>query len=76
MWTAATDPRGSPSIWWRVVKAPPAPPLPQIVEVTSTTYSDTGLAANTSYSYRVRATNAAGSVGPYSNVASATTQPF
>jgi hypothetical protein len=48
----------------------------QIVEVTSTTYSDTGLAANTSYSYRVRATNAAGSVGPYSNVASATTQPF
>ena len=35
-------------------------------------YSDTGLTGGTSYSYRVRATNAAGDSG-YSNVASATT---
>jgi chitodextrinase len=48
----------------------------QIVTVMGTTYNDTGLAANTSYSYRVRATNAAGNVGPYSNVASAMTPPF
>src|SRR2546425_823551 len=40
---------------------------------TGTTYSDPGLTANTSYSYRVRATDAAGNLGPYSNVASATT---
>src|SRR3989441_20994 len=40
---------------------------------TGTTYSDAGLTANTSYSYRVRATDAAGNLGPYSNVASATT---
>ena len=49
----------------------------QIATPTATTYSDTGLAAG-SYSYRVRATDAAGNLSPYSNVASATipdTQP-
>src|SRR5437773_2141072 len=38
-----------------------------------TTYSDAGLGANSSYSYRVRATDAAGNPSGYSNVASATT---
>jgi len=33
-----------------------------------TTYNDTGLAANTRYSYRVRATDTAGNLSPYSNV--------
>ena len=42
----------------------------QIATPTTTTYSDTGLAAG-SYSYRVRATDAAGNLSPYSNVASA-----
>ena len=41
---------------------------------TATTYSDTtGLVADTSYDYRVRATDAVPNLGPYSNVASATT---
>src|SRR5260370_24939451 len=40
---------------------------------TASTYTDTGLAANSTYSYRVRATNAAGNLSPYSNVASAST---
>ena len=40
---------------------------------TRTTYSDTSLTANTSYSYRVRAVDAAGNLSAYSNVASATT---
>ena len=44
------------------------------VSGTTTTYNNTGLAANTPYSYRVRAGDAAGNQGPYSNVASATTQ--
>src|SRR5262249_51273774 len=38
------------------------------------TYNDTGLSASTSYSYRVRATDGAQNLGPYSNVATATTQ--
>ena len=38
-----------------------------------TSYSNTGLTASTSYSYRVRAYNAAGDSG-YSNTASAVTQ--
>src|SRR5215831_3465295 len=40
---------------------------------TTTTYQDTGLAAGTSYSYEVRALDAAGNVGPVSNSASAST---
>ncbi len=40
---------------------------------TATTFSDTTAVAGTSYSYQVRATDAAGNLGPYSNVASATT---
>jgi chitodextrinase len=48
----------------------------QIGTASGTSFNDTGLSANTSYSYRVRATDAAGNLGPYSNVASATTLPF
>ena len=40
---------------------------------TGTTYKDTSVTANTSYSYRVRATDTAGDLSPYSNTASATT---
>ena len=40
---------------------------------TTTSYSDTSAAAGTSYSYRVRANDAAGNLGPYSNTATATT---
>src|SRR5258706_386653 len=46
----------------------------QISAPTATTFSDTGLTASTSYSYRVRATDAANNLGPYSSSASATTQ--
>jgi chitodextrinase len=45
----------------------------QIVTATGTTYNDMGLAAKNSYSYRVRATDAAGNLSPYSAIASATT---
>ena len=40
---------------------------------TTTSYSDTTAAAGTSYSYRVRANDAAPNLGPYSNTATATT---
>jgi fibronectin type 3 domain-containing protein len=40
---------------------------------SATSYKDTSVSANASYSYRVRATDAAGNLSPYSNTASATT---
>jgi fibronectin type 3 domain-containing protein len=45
----------------------------QIAAPTGTSYNDTGLTANTSYSYRVRAIDAAGKLGPYSSVVTAFT---
>jgi chitodextrinase len=45
----------------------------QIATPATTTYNDTGLIASTAYSYRVRATDAAGNLSDYSPVASAST---
>ena len=45
----------------------------QVGAPTGTTYTDTGLASGATYAYRVRAADAAGNLGPYSNVAEATT---
>jgi len=47
----------------------------QIGTTTGLALSDTGRAANTPYSYRVRAIDAANNPSAYSNVASATTPP-
>jgi fibronectin type 3 domain-containing protein len=46
----------------------------QIATPTSTGYSDTGLSAATSYSYRVKARDAANNQSGYSNTASTVTQ--
>ena len=48
----------------------------QIATPAGTSYTDTGLAANTSYSYRVAAAYSSSGLSPYSNVVSATTQPL
>ena len=45
----------------------------QIATPTTTTYKDTSVTASNTYSYRVRATDAAGNLSPYSNTANATT---
>ena len=45
----------------------------QIATATATSYKDTTLSASTSYTYRVRAFDAAGNLSPYSNAATATT---
>lgn len=47
----------------------------QIAMPTSASYSDTGLTGSSSYSYRVRATDAAGNLSSYSLASSATTAP-
>ena len=46
----------------------------QVATPAGTSFSDTGVAAATSYSYRVRAADAAGNLSGYSSVQSATTQ--
>jgi len=46
----------------------------QIGTTTGTTFTSTGLFSRTTYSYRVRATDAAGNLSTYSGVVSATTQ--
>src|SRR5262249_40455796 len=40
---------------------------------TATTYKDTSVSASTSYTYRVRATDAAGNLSSYSNTSTAST---
>src|SRR6202011_774464 len=45
----------------------------QIGTSTTLSYGDTGLSASSSYSYRVRAQDLFGTLGPYSNVATAST---
>jgi phosphodiesterase/alkaline phosphatase D-like protein len=76
-WTAATDNVGVTG--YRIERCQGSG-CTTFVEIaapigTGTTFSDsTGLAASTSYSYRVRATDAASNLGPYSNIVSATTQ--
>ncbi|MGH8322945.1 MAG: chitobiase/beta-hexosaminidase C-terminal domain-containing protein, partial [Steroidobacteraceae bacterium] len=45
----------------------------QVATSTTTGFNDTGLAAATSYTYRVRAADTSGSMGPYSNTAAAAT---
>ena len=72
-WTAATDNVGVTG--YRVERCAGAgcSNFAQVLTPTGTSVSDPGLAAGTSYSYRVRAVDAAGNLGGYSNVASATT---
>jgi fibronectin type III domain protein len=47
----------------------------QVGTVAASPYNDSGLTAGTSYTYRVRATDAAGNTGSYSNPATAITPP-
>ncbi len=73
-WTASTDNVGVTEYLVERCQGAGCNNFAQIGTTTGTTYNDTGLTANTSYSYRVRATDAAGNLSPYSNVSSATTQ--
>jgi chitodextrinase len=72
-WTASTDNVG---VTGYLVERenPGSSSFVQVATTAGTAYSDAGLAAASTYSYRVRATDAAGNLSPYSTVANATTR--
>ena len=72
-WTASTDNVGVTGYRVERCQGAGCNNFAQIGTAMGTTYNDTGLTSGTSYSYRVRATDAAGNLSPYSNVASTTT---
>ena len=74
-WSAATDTGGSGLAGYRIESCAGAgcTNFAQIATSTTASYASTGLAASTSYSYRVRAYDGAGNNGGYSSTASATT---
>jgi chitodextrinase len=74
-WTASTDNVGVTGYNVQRCSGSGCTTFAQVTSVSGTTtiYNDTGLAASTSYSYRVQATDAAGNLSLFSNTASATT---
>ncbi|HVT08251.1 MAG TPA: fibronectin type III domain-containing protein, partial [Polyangia bacterium] len=72
-WTAATDDVAVTAYRVERCQGSGCTLFTQIGLSTMATFADTGLAAGVSYSYRVRASDAAGNLGGYSNVATATT---
>jgi hypothetical protein len=72
-WPAATDNVGVALYRIERCQGAACASFSQIATTTGTTYSNTGLSASTSYSYRVRAEDAVPNLGGYSLVASATT---
>jgi chitodextrinase len=72
-WSAATDSVGVTGYGVERCQGVGCADFVQILSPTGTSASDTGLIATTSYSYRVRATDAAGNLSGYSNTAATTT---
>jgi large repetitive protein len=72
-WTASTDNVGVTGYLIERCAGVGCNTFARVLTVPGTTYSDTGLTTNTSYTYQVKATDAAGNFSPYSNQATATT---
>jgi chitodextrinase len=72
-WTASTDNVGVTGYLVERCQGNGCSNFAQIATATSTTFSNSGLSASTSYTYRIRATDAAGNLSAYSSTASATT---
>ena len=70
-WTASTDNVGVTG-YLIEREDPGSASFMRIGTATGTTYSDTNVLAGNTYSYRVRATDAAGNLSPYSNAPPAT----
>jgi len=72
-WSASTDNKGVTGYRIERCQGFGCSNFVQTATSTGTTYGDSGLSPNTAYAYRVRATDAAGNLGAYSNTGSATT---
>jgi chitodextrinase len=72
-WTASTDNVGVAGYKMERCSGAACLNFAQIATPTATTFNDTGLAPSTSYSYRVRATDAAGNLSGYSSTGTAST---
>jgi C1A family cysteine protease/fibronectin type 3 domain-containing protein len=74
-WDASIDSGGSGLAGYAIERRKLGENFSEIARVGSdtTSYKDTGLSANTTYEYRVRAYDNAGNYSDYSNIASATT---
>jgi glucose/arabinose dehydrogenase/chitodextrinase len=72
-WTASNDNVGVSGYQLERCQGAACTLFAQIATPTGTTFNDAGLAASTTYSYRVRASDASGNPSAYSNLASATT---
>jgi hypothetical protein len=72
-WTASTDSVGVSGYRIERCSGAGCATFTQIATSTTASFSDSGLTASTSYSYRVRATDAAGNLSNYSNATTATT---
>jgi chitodextrinase len=72
-WTASTDNVGVTGYLLERCQGTGCATFVQVALVTTTTYNDTGLSNPVSYSYRVRAKDAAGNLSSYSNTATAAT---
>jgi galactose oxidase-like protein/glyoxal oxidase-like protein/fibronectin type III domain protein len=72
-WTASSDNVGVTNYLIERCQGPGCSSFAQVGTSSATTFANTGLLAGTSYSYQVRATDAAGNLSGDSNVSSATT---
>ncbi len=72
-WTASTDNVGVTGYRIERCQGSGCSNFTQIATTTGTSYSDTGLTASTSYTYRVRATDASSNLSAYSSLVSVST---
>jgi glucose/arabinose dehydrogenase/PKD repeat protein len=72
-WTASTDNVGVTGYRVERCQGAGCTNFAQVGTATSTSFSSTGLQANTNYAFQVRAVDAAGNLSPYSNVSRTTT---
>lgn len=72
-WTASTSTVGLANYIVQRCQGQGCTNFVQVATPSGITYSDTGLSANTTYSYQVQAIDTSGNTSPFSNVASTTT---